>query len=217
MAVNDPTPEDNAQTSDDVADLPHVGRKRDPARDVAILEATIEVLAEVGFSGLTMDLVAAQAKAGKATLYRRWPSKAELVLDAVTRMKQSQVDLAQMPDTGTLRGDLLALFKPEAAEVSERKLRVMAGLASMLSHDATFAEAATAALVEPFANAHFALMNRAVERGEISATADIATLSQVIPSMAAYRALMQRKPFALDFLVTLVDGVVLPALGIVPP
>ena len=59
------------------------GRKRDPSRDAALLDATLEVLAEVGAEGLTMDLVAARAGAGKATIYRRWTSKTELILDAV--------------------------------------------------------------------------------------------------------------------------------------
>jgi hypothetical protein len=56
------------------------------------------------------------------------------------------------------------------------------------------------------------LMRRAIERGEIPASADIGTLSRVIPSMAAYRGMVQRKPFDLAFLVSMVDGVVLPAV-----
>ncbi|GAA2575792.1 TetR/AcrR family transcriptional regulator [Dactylosporangium fulvum] len=188
------------------------GRKRDHTRDADILDATLEVLAEVGYAGMTMDLVAARAKAGKATVYRRWPSKAELVVDAIARMKRSQVDLENLPDTGTLRGDLLGLYKPQSIEEGERRLRIMAGLAAMISTDHTFADAANAAVVEPWADAHLVFMRRAVDRGEIPATADIETLSQVIPSMAAYRALVQRKPFEREFLLALVDGVVLPAL-----
>lgn len=189
-----------------------LGRKRDHTRDAEILDATLEVLAEVGYTGMTMDMVAVRAKAGKATVYRRWPSKAELVLDAVARMKRSQVDLDGLPDTGSLRGDLLALFKPQPTEEGERKLKVMAGLASMLSTHVGLAEAGNAAIVEPWAAAHRVLMQRAADRGEISASADIETVSQVIPSMAAYRALIQRKPFDRDFLVSLIDGVLLPAL-----
>ncbi|WP_437965905.1 TetR/AcrR family transcriptional regulator [Sorangium sp. So ce260] len=188
------------------------GRKRDPSRDAKILDATLEVLAEVGAAGLTMDIVAARAGAGKATIYRRWTSKTELVIDAVAHMKRNQVDLEHLPDTGTLRGDLLGLFKPQSIEEGERKLKIMTGLASLLSQDQALAEAANAAVVQPWAEAHFALMQRAVERGEISASADIGTLSQVIPSMAAYRTLVQRKPIDLAFLVSMVDGVVVPAL-----
>lgn len=189
-----------------------LGRKRDHTRDDDILDATLEVLAEVGYGGLTMDVVAARAAAGKATIYRRWSSKEELILDAVAHMKSKQVDLDRLPDTGTLRSDLLGLFKPQSIEESERKLNVMTGLASMLSAHQGLAEAVHAAIVEPWAAAHRILMQRAVDRGEISTLADIETASQIIPSMAAYRALIQRRPFEKEFLVTLIDGVLLPAL-----
>jgi AcrR family transcriptional regulator len=192
------------------------GRKRDPARDGDILDATLEVLAEVGYAGLTMDLVAARARAGKATVYRRWPSKAELIVDAVARMKRGQVDLEHLPDTGTLRGDLLGLYRPQPTAEGERRLKIMAGLTSLISHDQAFADAANAAVVQPWADAHLIFLRRAVDRGEIPASADIETLSQVIPSMAAYRALIQRKPFSREFLVGLVDGVLLPAVGLAP-
>jgi AcrR family transcriptional regulator len=188
------------------------GRKRDHSRDADILDAALELLAEVGANGITMDLVAERAGAGKATIYRRWPSKADLVIDAVAHMKRKQVDIEHLPDTGTLRGDLLGLFKPEAMEDSTRKLKVMTALASLLATDRALAEAGSAVVVQPWADAHFALMERAMNRGEVSASADIATLSQIIPSLAAYRTLVQQKPFTLAFLVSMVDGVILPAL-----
>jgi AcrR family transcriptional regulator len=188
------------------------GRKRDPSRDAQLLEATLELLAEVGAASLTMDLVAARAGAGKATLYRRWTSKTELVIDAVAHMKRNQVDLQRLPNTGTLRGDLLALFKPQSLEERERKLKIMTGLASLLSQDQALAEAANDAVVQPWAEAHLALMRRAAARGEVPPSADLGTLSQIIPSMAAYRTLVQRKPIDLAFLVSMVDGVILPAL-----
>ncbi|WP_437613009.1 TetR/AcrR family transcriptional regulator [Sorangium sp. So ce834] len=202
------------QNEDEPAEVepPRPGRKRDHSRDAKILDAALEVLAEVGAAGLTMDLVAARAGAGKATIYRRWTSKAELVIDAVAHMKRNQVDLEHLPDTGTLRGDLLGLFKPQSIEEGERKLKIMTGLASLLSQEHALAEAANSAIVEPWAEAHFALMQRAVARGEVSASADIGTLSRVIASMAAYRTLVQRKPFDFAFLVSMVDGVIVPAL-----
>ncbi|WP_224372171.1 TetR/AcrR family transcriptional regulator [Hyalangium versicolor] len=202
------------QNDDEAVDVEPAqpGRKRDPSRDAKLLDATLEVLSEVGAAGLTMDIVAARAGAGKATIYRRWASKTELVIDAVAHMKRNQVDLEHLPDTGTLRGDLLGLFKPQSIEEGERRLKIMTGLASLLSQDPALAEAANAAVVQPWAEAHFALMKRAIERGEISASADIGTLSQVIPSMAAYRTLVQRKPMDLAFLVSMVDGVIMPAL-----
>ena len=70
-------------TQVDLEAKPRLGRKRDHTRDAEILDATIEVLAETGSDGMTIDMVAARAKAGKATVYRRWASKPDLVLDAV--------------------------------------------------------------------------------------------------------------------------------------
>lgn len=196
------------------AEQPKLGRKRDHSRDPEILAAAVEVLAETGYDGMTIDMVAARAKAGKATLYRRWPSKAELVLDAVACMKRGDVDTAALPDTGTLRGDLIAMIRPHSIQDGERKLKLMAGLMTMLSRSPELAEAANAAVVEPRAAANRILMRRAVERGEISADCDIDTLSLVAPSMAAYRVLILQQPGDRDFLISVIDSVILPAVGL---
>jgi len=196
---------------------PKLGRKRDRTRDSAILAAALEVLAETGYDGMTIDMVAARAQAGKATLYRRWSSKGELVIDAVACMKRGDPGHSQLPDTGTLRGDLLAMIRPHSIADGEKKLQIMAGLMSMLSRAPELAEAANAAIVEPRAAANRILMHRAVDRGEISADCDIDTLSLITPSMAAYRALILRKPVDREFLVSLIDGVLLPAVGLGRP
>jgi AcrR family transcriptional regulator len=189
-----------------------LGRKRDHSRDEAILDAAIEVLGEVGYPSLTIDAVALRARAGKATLYRRWSSKEELVVDAVERIKRQQVPLDPLPDTGTVRGDLLALFRPQTDEEIERRDRAAAGLASMLADHPPLARAAHSALVDPWADAHRSLMTRAVERGEVAPTVDVETLCRVLPTLAAYRALVQRDAFDERFLLSVVDGLLMPAL-----
>lgn len=196
------------------SDLPaRTGRKRDHTRDGAILEAAIDVLAEAGYVGMTMDMVAQRARAGKATLYRRWHSKSELVLEAIATMKGSPVALDQLPDTGSIRGDLLALFEPPSAEQAERRLKIMAGIASMLAYDAAFAEVGDAAIIEPWAEASRTFIQRGIDRGEVNAgAADVEMLSRVIPSMAICRALIQRKSSDRQFLVALIDGALMPAL-----
>jgi AcrR family transcriptional regulator len=191
-----------------------VGRKRDASRDATILDAAISILAEVGYDGMTMDMVAVRAKAGKATVYRRWATKADMVLEAVARMKREQVDLDNLPDTGSLRDDLLALFRPQPMEETERKLRAMAGMAALLSQHPALAGTAHDALVAPWVEANRVLMRRARDRGEIPGDADIETVAQITPSMGAYRTLIRRQPFDRAFLVTMVDGLVLPALGL---
>lgn len=190
------------------------GRKRDASRDAAILAAAIDTLGEVGFERMTMDMVAARAGAGKATVYRRWPSKEALVLDAVAQMKRDQVDLDRLPDTGSFRDDMLALFRPKSMAETERKLRATAGVATLLSFAPGLSDAASDALVGPWVAANRILMERAVARGEARASAPIETLATIIPSLGAFRSLVQRQAFDRAFLEAMLDDVVLPALGI---
>jgi len=194
-----------------------LGRKRDHTRDPEILDAALDVLAETGYDGMTVDMVAARAKAGKATLYRRWPSKAELVIDAVACMKQNDLDAASLPDTGTLRGDLLAMIKPPSIQDGERKLRVMAGIASMVSRSPELAETARAAIVEPRIAVNRLFMERARRRGEIAEDADIELAATIAPAMVAYRVLMLGTPATRESMIALIDGVILPAVGIRRP
>jgi AcrR family transcriptional regulator len=193
---------------------PRLGRKRDHTRDPEILDAALDVLAETGYDGMTIDMVAARAKAGKATLYRRWASKSELVLDAVACMKSTDVDLASPPDTGTLRGDLVALVKTPTIRESERKLKVMAGIVSMIARDPDLAAAAQEALVEPRAAANRIIFQRAIDRGEIPADVDIEKLCLIGPAMVAYRTLMMRKPVDREFMIGNIDRIILPAAGV---
>jgi AcrR family transcriptional regulator len=193
-----------------------LGRKRDHTRDPEILRCALEVLAEVGYDGMTIEMVAARAKAGKATLYRRWASKGELVVDAVTCMKANDASPEKLPDTGTLRGDLVAMIKPHSIEDNEKKLKVMAGMMSMVLRAPELAEAANQALVEPRAAANRLFFRRAIERGEIPADVDVETLSMLSASMVSYRLMILKKPVDREFLLSLIDGVLLPAVGLRP-
>ncbi|WP_218638981.1 TetR/AcrR family transcriptional regulator [Paenibacillus peoriae] len=109
---------------------------------------------------MTMDMVAARAKAGKATVYRRWSSKAELVRNALAWMNRNHLELESLPDTGTLREDLLVLLKPQSIAEEERKFRVLAGLGSFLQHP-EFADAGTAGIFEPWVVVNRELMRQA--------------------------------------------------------
>lgn len=201
---------------DTTGSAPKLGRKRDHTRDADILDAALEVLAETGYDRMTMDMVAARAKAGKATVYRRWASKGELVVDAIACMKKNDIDFEHLPDTGTLRGDLVAMIKPHAIEDGERKLQIMAGLTSMLARDPDLVDAVTAAIVEPRASLNRLFMRRAIERDEIPADTDVETLAMLVPSMTAYRVLILQQPVDRAYLLSLIDGVLLPAVGIRP-
>ncbi|KRE23055.1 TetR/AcrR family transcriptional regulator [Agromyces sp. Soil535] len=191
-----------------------LGRKRDHTRDPQILEAAVDVLAETGFDGMTIDMVAARAKAGKATIYRRWPSKADLVLDAVACMKAGELDPEHLPDTGTLRGDLVAMIRPRSIEEGERKLRIMGGLFGMIANSPELADAVHAAIIEPRVAVNRLFLRRAIERGEISPDCDVETLAVLASAMAAFRVLVQKQPVDAEYLISLIDGVLLPAAGV---
>jgi len=203
-------------TQTDLVEPAKLGRKRDHTRDPEILDAALDVLAETGYDGMTIDMVATRAKAGKATLYRRWASKPDLVLDAVACMKSNDIDYDDLPDTGTLRGDLIAMIKPPSIRDAERKMKVMAGIVSMLAGNPELAETARQALIEPRAIANRILFQRAIDRGEIAADVDIELLCTIGPSMVAYRTLMLRKPVDREFLIANIDNVILPAAGVRP-
>lgn len=189
------------------------GRKLDESRDAAILEAALDVLAETGYAGMTMTLVAARAKAGKGAMYRRWSSKEDLVVDAVAHMGQQDVDIDKLPDTGSLRGDMLAMSRPESLEDEERRLRVLAGLTSMaLVHEA-IGEAATEANIGAWIRANRILIQRAIDRGQARPDANVETLARVIPAICATRSSLERKPITTEFLTGLLDEVLLPALA----
>ncbi|MGP3534989.1 TetR/AcrR family transcriptional regulator [Microbacterium sp. RD1] len=192
---------------------PRLGRKRDHTRDAEILDATLEVLSENGYDAMTIDQVAARARAGKATVYRRWSSKAELVIDAVACMKKTRIDLDNLPDTGTLRGDLVAMIKPPTLQESERRMHIMAGIVSMLSKSPELAHAAQEAIVAPRRAATRVLIQRAIDRGEIPDTPHLDLISGVSSSIVANRVLLERAPVTREFLVSIIDGVLLPALG----
>ena len=191
---------------------PALGRKRDPTLDACIIGSAIDVLAEAGFDCMTMDMVAARAKSGKATVYRRWASKAELVRDALIEMSRTSVELDNLPDTGSLRGDLLAVLKPYSTDHGEKKFRVLAGLGSFFTEHREAAEEATAGIFEPWTAVNRALMQRAIERGELAENADIETACEVIISMTSYRTLTQSKPFGKEQYAALLDNILLPAL-----
>jgi AcrR family transcriptional regulator len=196
------------------AAAPKLGRPLDASRDADILNAALDVLSEAGYDGMTVDMVAARAKAGKATLYRRWPSKTELVVDAVACMKQSDIDYSNLPDTGTLRGDLVAMIRPPSIQENEKKLKVMAGVVSLLARNPELADAVNQAIVAPRMKLNLFFMKRAIERGEIPADTDIHTLALISPSMVSYQTLMLQKPVDREFLLRIIDCVVLPAAGI---
>ncbi|HEV2368883.1 MAG TPA: TetR/AcrR family transcriptional regulator [Acidimicrobiales bacterium] len=197
---------DRAEVEDD---RPAGGRPLDPARDTALRRAALELVAEVGYDRMTIDAVAARAKAGKATVYRRWPSKAELVIDAFVNEALGGADL---PDTGSLRSDALALARrlwDDTAPIP--RARVMAGLVSALLTQPELRET-LATVAHPPQSVVEEIYRRAVSRGEIPQPVDMDLIGSVIPSMCMFRLVTTGEPPTPEFLERVIDTVLLPSL-----
>ncbi len=144
------------------------GRPRDPAADRAILEATLTLLAEQGYAGLVLLEVAKRARVSTATLYRRWPSKAPLVLDALRTLILS----VPLPDTGETRQDLI-LFLSERMQTAGSPLlkQVIPALVAEGQRNPDFAHLFWS-LQAPVRQLAFTLFERGIVRGDLPSTLD---------------------------------------------
>lgn len=183
-------------------------RVRGEARLEEILDAALTELGAVGYDRMTMDAVARRAGASKATLYRHWPGKAELVVDALHHMRGGE----EPPDTGTLRGDLLALVGHLTGPVPDDQLATVRGLVSACVRDQGLGDAVQERLVDRKRAMTLAVLERAQARGELSDRADIHLLVDVVPAMVLYRHLFTCHDVDTAYAVRLVDEVWLPLL-----
>jgi AcrR family transcriptional regulator len=163
------------------------GRRLDTSRDSAILRAALEALAECGYDRLTMDDVAARAHAGKGALYRRWPSKAALVVDAVVAWRQEFAPLS-IPDTGSLRGDVEAVIA-NVPTTDVGQVALIVGLATAASRDPELRAALSEHVLERPRRAVREMLDRAVERGEIPRDRVLDLVPDVIIGLNALRVL----------------------------
>ncbi|MFI5429336.1 helix-turn-helix domain-containing protein [Aeromicrobium sp. UC242_57] len=115
----------------DITDEPQRGRPRDPSRDEVIIDAAIDVLVREGYDRLSMEGVATAAGVGKATVYRRWSSKAELVIDAMSSLKPGMGTI----DTGTLEGDIDLMVAAACSPRTQQLQQVMVSICSALPRE----------------------------------------------------------------------------------
>ena len=175
-----------------------------------IFAATLEVLIEVGFDRLTMDAVAARARSSKATLYRHWPSKAELVTDAVRALRSQQ--LVAPPSGQSLRSDLIEFFSHFNDDASQEQVCMMRGLISACSTDQDLASAVRQQLIETKRQSLVQILESWRERGDIPHGTDLDFLVDVMPALVIYRHLITQEGVDNAFLVRLVDEVAIPLL-----
>ncbi|QFZ22893.1 TetR/AcrR family transcriptional regulator [Saccharothrix syringae] len=188
--------------------MPEEPRRRPGGRSAlvraAVLEAGLAELADAGYHGLSLEGVARRAGVNKTTLYRRWGTREALLLDAIRARATARVPI---PDTGSLREDLLALVRAAIANLATREVQAAVRAAVALSpHDAALAEAGRAFWAERL-DVDGAVVRRAVERGEI-APVDPGPVVEAVLGPPYFRLLVTGRPVDDDFLVATVDLVV---------
>jgi AcrR family transcriptional regulator len=177
------------------------GRPRSEECDNAIEAAALALLVEVGFAGMTMEGVAARAGVGKATVYRRWESKADLVVDAVLRRCREYV---VSPDTGSLTGDLLELYRALLAKFRRDGLVMQSFVAEQGRHP-ELAEVFRTAFLEERRAAMRDVLARGVGRGELAPDADLDLLGDVGSALMWHRFSISGSPLDDDLPQRIVD------------
>lgn len=190
---------------------PVTGRPRvEGDREEQILDAALGLLLELGYDRFTMDAVAREAHASKATLYRRWESKPVLVIDALMRAKSAPHPVA--PDTGSLRQDLLDTFCGASGLASQVNTGVLAALITAISTDAEFAALFREKFIEPKVAITRAIYERAIARGEIDASVDLDVIGPALAGILLHRVYLLGEPADATTIERVVDRVIMPAV-----
>ena len=192
-----------------VTDHRKLPRRRGEALNAAIFQATLDELAEGGYAQLTMERVAERAKASKASLYRRWPTRVTLVIAAVYH---TLPDLVSVPDTGSLREDLLHVLRRTSAALSGPAGEAMRGLLSEVLRDESVAQVFRENSQGASRKMMTEIARRAVERGEIDPAA--VTPRRLDSGQALIRQyfLFHGPPIPDRLIVDVVDEVMVPLL-----
>lgn len=188
------------------------GRPRDPSRDEAITTAALDLLVRDGYDRFSIEAVASLAGVGKATVYRRWSNKAELVIDAMATVKP----VIDSVDTGSLDGDVDLMIAASSSRPNQRLLQIMASICSALPREPELLTAFRSRFTEPRIAAITAILHRARRRGELGEDVDIDMAASLVPSLMLQRVLMTGQPAGRAYAEKVVGSVLLPVLGLPP-
>jgi AcrR family transcriptional regulator len=188
---------------------PSRSRRRGETLERAIYDAVLDQLQAVGYVGLTMEGVATRAQTGKAALYRRWPRKEDLVVDALEHVLPPATAL---PDHGDVRDDLLDLLGRLTAMLNSPAGCALQCLMSETERDESFARLLHERVKEPRKRMFLDLLRRAAERGQVRPEAATQLVAEVGPALVMQRFLADGAPVPDDYVRSVVDDVVLPLL-----
>jgi AcrR family transcriptional regulator len=177
-------------------------------RETELLAVTLRLLQQHGYDRLTVDAVAATARASKATVYRRWPSKAELVLAAFI---EGIRHVAVPPDTGSLRGDLLQVGELVCQQARQHASTIRAVLVEV-SRNPALNDVMQHQLLDQRRALIQYILREAVDRGEIDAAAISNELWDLLPGYLIFRSIIPGRPPTRRTVHVLVDNVIIPSL-----
>lgn len=177
-------------------------------RETELLAVTLCLLQQQGYDRLTVDAVAAAARASKATVYRRWPSKAELVLAAFI---EGIGQVVVPPDTGTLRGDLLELGELVSQQARQHASTIRAVLVEV-SRNAALNEAVRHQFLEQWKALIQHILRQAADRGDIAGAAISDELWDLLPGYLIFRSIISSRPPTGRTVQALVVDVIIPSL-----
>jgi AcrR family transcriptional regulator len=197
-----------------MATAPHTrGRPRDPQRRRAIQDAAMALIAEVGYDRMTVDAIAARSGVSKPTLYRRWPGgKPDLVADAI---RERHAEAGPVPDTGSLRGDLLALVTIQTGRLLA-DVHLASGLLTQLRTSAELAAVMREHVIAEERGRWDTVLERARARGELPAGPVTPLFADVAGALVFARVTISGEPVDRAFAAELVDHVLLPILNLHP-
>ena len=185
------------------------GRPRDPSRDGVIRAAILSLLAEVGYGALTMDAVAAEAGVGKATIYRRWRTKEDLVVDTISAINRAEMPV---PDTGSLEGDLREMLHAVVASMNGPNGAATQSLLSTIPHHPALAEAFREGPLGIWRQGFDQIFARAEARGELRPGLAGTVVAEAITAPLVQRWLVRAERVTEAYADEVLEQVVLPML-----
>ena len=183
------------------------GRPRDPSRDGVIRAAILRLLADVGYGSLTMDAVASEAGVGKATIYRRWRTKQDLVVDTISDLNRAE---AAPADTGSLEGDLRAMMHSLVSVVTGPTGAATLSLLSTVPHQPALAHAFQEGPLAVWRQSFNEIWSRAEQRGEVRPGTGSSVIAEVPSALLVQRWLLTGRPVDEAYADEVLDTVVLP-------
>ncbi|MGA8247665.1 MAG: TetR/AcrR family transcriptional regulator [Nocardioides sp.] len=187
----------------------HLRPRVEGDREQEILDAALEVLGEVGYDRLTMDAVAQRAKASKATLYRRWTSKATLVVESLARMKTTPEAL---PDTGDLRTDMIEAFCGLGGLTDHDTTSTFGAVVTAVSTDPEFAAEFRKQVVGPKSEVSRTIFERARDRGQLRSDIDLDIVVPALSGIVLHRVFVLGEQPDAALIERVIDQIILPAV-----